>query len=176
MARALTKKEDDELVTQSEFGRRLRMTRQRVSRFVKEGAIPTNADGKIVFMEGVVALIDHLSEVASGRGGGSAQAELSKERALLARAQRENLELRNRTLKDEWVLTADVQRMVDRMVISFRNRMLSIHSWISTSCPHFTRADLTAIDDAIREVLTQLADEEEALEGQLIEEKKKCRK
>ncbi|MGJ0507000.1 MAG: hypothetical protein ACR652_07635 [Methylocystis sp.] len=148
--------------TQAEFGAMCAMSRQRVSRFVREGAIPTNAEGKIPHPAGLQALIEHLSQTAAGRGGGSAQADLAKERAALARAQREAVELKTRSLLGEYVLAKDVERKWGDMCFLIRNRLLAIPSQIPFDIPHLTRAELEIFDRYIRDALTEIADDLDA--------------
>jgi phage terminase Nu1 subunit (DNA packaging protein) len=148
-------------MTQAAFAEHVGISRQRVSRFVREGAIPTNPDGKIPHPAGLHAFVEHLCETAAGRGGGSAQAELAKERAALAGAQREAVELKNKAHRDDYVLLADVEKKWIQSCTYVRNRLLAIPSHLPTDLPHLNRAELSVIDRYIRDALTEIADESE---------------
>jgi phage terminase Nu1 subunit (DNA packaging protein) len=158
---ATRSKPADGALTQSAFAEHVGISRQRVSRFVREGAIPTNADGKIPHPAGLHAFIEHLTETAAGRGGGGAQAELAKERAALARVQREALELKTRAHRDDYVLLADVEKKWNQSCTYVRNRLLAIPSHLPTDLPHLTRHELSVIDRYIRDALTEISDEAE---------------
>ena len=153
--------ENNEEITQSEFAARLDMSRQRINRHVRDGVIPTTAGGKIPWLVGLRALVEHLSETAAGRGGGAHKQSFRKSARSCEGAAGKSWIAKSRA-QDEWVLVADVRRMCDEMCVSFRNRMLAIPSWISTDLPHLTRADLGVFERYIRDALTELADDAEA--------------
>jgi phage terminase Nu1 subunit (DNA packaging protein) len=144
--------------TGSEFCEMTGLSRQRLSRFVKVGALPRNADGTFPHPAALHSLIEHLSETAAGRGGGSAQADLAKERAALARAQREAVELKNSAARGDLVSAELVGRRWGDMCSLIRSRILGIPSNLPSLIPHLTRAELAIIDDELRGALTELAD------------------
>lgn len=153
----------DEEITQSEFGRRLEMTRQRVRRFVHNGEIPTTADGKILWLEGLRSLISHLSETAAGRGGSRGVATLTAERARLAAAQADLNEHKLGVQRAEYLLKANVRDRWDTAAGLIQAHVLASVTTIAQALSHLTRHDLDAIDTAHRDALNQAADAIDAL-------------
>ena len=77
--------------TQRALAAHLGVSDRRIRELVREGVIPRGAD----IDSGRMTYLEHLREQAAGRGGepGPGTPNLVDERALLARAQRERIEL-----------------------------------------------------------------------------------
>jgi terminase small subunit / prophage DNA-packing protein len=159
MARALTKKTDDEAsVTAARLEFYTGMSRQRLHRYIKQGVIERNADGTFPHPAALHSLIEHLSETAAGRGGAGGVATLTAERARLAREQADAAAFKNARERNEFIPAADVERAWSAECSSIRNRLLAIPSALPMRLPHLTRVDLDIVDDEIRTALTELAD------------------
>ncbi len=151
-------------LSQAAFARHLGVAAPTVSRYLKIGIIALNEHGKLPMPGSLHALIAHLSEVAAGRGGSEGVADLSLERARLAKAQCEGQQLKNQIAKGEYLSRTKLQHDLDLIMVSFRNRLLAIPSELPCELPHLTRYDLDALDRHIRDALTQLADQADAME------------
>ncbi len=104
-------------------------------------------------------LIEHLRDVASGRGGADGVQSLTAERARLAREQADAHALKNKITRGELVETAAVESRWSDICSQIRSRLLSIPSQLPAELPSITRAELDLIDRLIRQALHGLADE-----------------
>lgn len=92
-------------VTQAEVARWLRVSSRTVRELRERKVIP---DPAATDLEAVVgAYIEHLREMAAGRGGDGRVGELAAQRARLARAQSEAQELKNAVTRSELVPAGD---------------------------------------------------------------------
>ena len=103
--------------------------------------------------------IAHLRGVASGRGGDEQVADLSKERALLAREQRRSYQIKNEASEKALIPASEVRSAWDAAMAAIRARLLAIPTRVTQRLPHLTRHDTQMIDRAIRDALTQAADD-----------------
>lgn len=149
---------DENPMTQAQFARHIGMSPKTIHGYVKRGVLALDDAGKLPMPDSRHTLFRHLSETAAGRGGSDGQADLSLERALLARSQREGQELKNAAAKGEYVSADAVARRWGDMCSSFRSRLLALSSQIPVLIPHLTRAELEILDREIRSALTELAD------------------
>lgn len=133
-------------------------SRQRLHRFFREGVVERGANGLVPHPEGLQALVNHLSELAAGRGGSAGQFDLTAQCARLAHAQAAAVEFKNAIAAGEFVPAADVEQRWGDVLSAIRSRMLAIPSNLPQALPHLTRADLDVIDREIRDGLTELAD------------------
>lgn len=148
----------DKCITASEVQRNTGLTPQRLSSLVARGIIPKTARGRYPWPEANKAYIDHLERVAAGRGGADGNADLSKERALLAREQRRGHELKNSVTAGELIPAIDVEIKWSGILSAIRSQMLGLPSVIAAALPLLTRADIDVIDREIRDALNQAAD------------------
>lgn len=82
----------EDIVPTSVLARLLDLSEARIRELTRAGKLPTAGRGRYAVGEAVSAYCRGLREAAAGRGGPDAAADLSLERALLARAQRARLE------------------------------------------------------------------------------------
>ena len=82
--------------TQAQFGELVGISQPAVSGLVSRRVLVDGASGG----EWLMAYCEHLREIAAGRGGGVA-IELTTERALLAREQRERIAMQNAVTRGE---------------------------------------------------------------------------
>ena len=148
----------EEALTAPAFAELLGWSRQRLHRFLKEGVVERDAAGLIPHPDGLRSLVNHLAELAAGRGGSAGQFDLTAQRARLAHAQAEGVELKNKVAAGEYVSAADVEQRWSEALSAIRSRMLAIPSTLPQSIPRLTRAELDVIDREIRDGLTELAD------------------
>ncbi|MDR2187097.1 MAG: hypothetical protein LBE62_03470 [Azonexus sp.] len=109
----------DKRLTQQAFGNLVGVSQSRVSVLIKRGTLPSGATGA----EWLLAYCEHLREVAARQASEDGGLDLVQERALLARAQREGIEIKNAVLRQTYapiellakVLAAGSAVVVERM-------------------------------------------------------------
>ena len=107
----------------------------------------------------IQAYCAHLRAGASGRHG-DAGLELSRERALLAQAQRRRIEREETVAKGEYVVKAEAIKSFQRAAMMFRDGMLSVPGRIASTLVMMTdERDIDrALTAALRAELERLAD------------------
>lgn len=107
----------------------------------------------------VRAYCAHLRGTASGRGGEEEVANLTAERARLAREQADAQALKNAVLRRELVPVAEVAREWGDVLRSIRARILAVPSRVRSALPHLTAADVAVLDRETRAALEDLAED-----------------
>lgn len=105
----------------------------------------------------VRAYCAHLRGTASGRGGEEEVANLTAERARLAREQADAQALKNAVLRRELVPVAEVAREWGDVLRGIRARILAVPSRVRSALPHLTAADAAVLDREARAALAELA-------------------
>jgi phage terminase Nu1 subunit (DNA packaging protein) len=100
---------------------------------------------------------EHLRGIASGRGGEAETLTLTGERARLARAQAENIEMKNAQARGELVRAEDVERAWADTLRRVRSRILAVPSRVRQAVELQPDAAL-AMDRELREALTELGE------------------
>ena len=149
---------DSATISTKELAELTGYTDRRVRQLAQAGVITRIRTGVFRHPESNQAIIAHLGEVAAGRGGEDEQADLAKERALLARAQREGHTLKNQTMRHDLVSAADVEREWSSILSGIRGRMLALPTDVAQLLPHLTRHDIDTIDRGIRDALEELSE------------------
>lgn len=97
----------------------------------------------------------HLRGIAAGRGGEEHTANLTAERARLAKEQADAQALKNAALRGELVPAADVEREWGDVLRQVRARILAVPSRLRQSLT-LSPADVDLIDRELRAALTEL--------------------
>lgn len=105
----------------------------------------------------VNAYVTHLRGTASGRGGEEHVANLTAERARLAREQADSQAMKNAAMRGELVKAEEVTREWAELLRKVRMRVLAVPSRIRGALPHLTPGDLATLDREIRTALEELA-------------------
>lgn len=135
---------------------------------VEERTLRTLADeGKVVKVgrgrydrdASIRLYVGHLRGVASGRGGDDQVANLTAERARLAKEQADNWAKRNALQDRDLVSGAEVGARWHAILASLRSRMMAVPSRCRHRLPHLTVTDVAALDRELRDALTEAADE-----------------
>jgi phage terminase Nu1 subunit (DNA packaging protein) len=93
-----------------------------------------------------------------GADGNSATAQLTAERARLAREQAEAVSLKNAVTRGELVRLATVQRSAEIIFAAFRERCLSIPGKVAAICEMRSRGEVEQIvRDEVYEALDELS-------------------
>ncbi len=108
-------------------------------------------------VETVGRYVEHLRGTAAGRGGEEQVLTLTGERARLARAQADAVELKNATARGELVKAEDVARAWADILRTVRSRVLAVPSRVRQSLV-LDAATADAIDRELRAALTELGE------------------
>jgi terminase small subunit / prophage DNA-packing protein len=98
----------------------------------------------------------HLRDLAMGRGGESAIASATAERARLAKEQADNMAMKNAALRGEMLPEADVTARWAGILRRVQAGVLAAPGRCAAALPHLDRQDIAAIDAELRIVLTEL--------------------
>lgn len=109
----------------------------------------------------VRSYVIHLRGVASGRGDAEHAANLSAERARLAKEQADAQALKNGVARGEFVKAEAVTREWGEVLRKVRSRVLAVPSRLRSALPHLTTRDVAEIDREMRTALEELAHDED---------------
>lgn len=98
----------------------------------------------------------HLRSLAAGWGSADQAAQLTAERARLAKEQADAQALKNGKLRGELVEAAEVARTWSDLLRSVRARILAVPSRLRADLPDLDAATTQAMDRALRDALTEL--------------------
>ena len=130
-------------------------SRQRIGQLVKSGVVSKIGRGVYPHPDAIRAIISNLGDVAAGRGGEEEQADLAKERALLAREQRVGYSLKNAAMRHDLVEASAVEREWASILSEIRGRMLALPTEFAQLLPHLTRHDIETVDRSVRDALDE---------------------
>lgn len=125
--------------------------------------VPRTPRGRYPFAEAVAAYAAHLREVAAGRAAevrdpdGGEVLDLATERARLAKAQREHVELRMARERGELVDAQTVRLGYASQVTAARNRLLGVPSEAKQRIPHLTVEEIETFEGLIAGALELVA-------------------
>ncbi len=151
-------------VTATGLAAHLSCTRETVSDYVAAGVIEKLRDGRFDQDACRAKVLRHLRARAAGRSG-SGGADLSHERALLAKEQRESAVIKNSLARGELVLVRDVRRIVENEYGTIREGVLAMPGGHSDALADAAR-NAVSLADATSTVEAMLRDAiHEALDG-----------
>lgn len=151
---------DQQSVTTTELADLLGVSKRSITEFADRGIIKRAARNRFHLRGSIQLYCEHLRSVAAGRGG-DGSAELTFERARLAREQADGTALKNAVARRELVPVVDVEREWSSICRKIRNAVLAVPSRARQSLPHLTAYDVDLFDREIREALTGLADDDD---------------
>jgi phage terminase Nu1 subunit (DNA packaging protein) len=136
-----------------ELGWLLGCTDRAVRMLVDKGIVVRASRGRYT-LGSVRRVVEHYREVAAGRGGEGAALDLATERARLAKAQTEQVELRNAASRGELAPIADYREAWTGILRGVRQFVLSLPGRIAFELPTLTAADRGAIERLVADGLT----------------------
>jgi phage terminase Nu1 subunit (DNA packaging protein) len=145
----------DKTATVIELARLWGVTRQAVAGLARQGVIARHGRN-FLREDSTQRYCAHLRKLATGRGGESAIASATSERARLTKAQADAVELKNATLRGDMLPAADVEAEWSSILRSVRASMLAVPSRCASRLPHLTKHDTAEIDREVRAALTEL--------------------
>lgn len=146
-------------VGRSELAEWLACDPRSISNYLADGHVKRAGRAQYLLKESVRGVVTHLRAGAAGLGSRDAGLDLATERARLAKEQADGHAIKNAAARQELVPAADVERAWGGVCANVRSRMLAVTSFLPSDLPHLTRHDLDVIDRAIRDALTELAEE-----------------
>ncbi len=128
---------DDAQVPGEWLAGKMRMDYATLSRLAQRGVVPRPARGRYPFYACIGDYIEHLREWKAGRAASDAgddSPDLVRERALLARAQREGQDMKNAVLRGELLPVDDVEAVVGAVLDATRAKMQALPSKLAPRC------------------------------------------
>lgn len=126
---------------------------QTVSELAAQGRLVRLQRGRYDRDGSIRRYCEHLREVAAGRGGESAVASLTAERARLARGQADGVAMKNAALRGEMVPACEVTARWREVFTGVRSRILAVPSRVRAALPHLSVTEAAAIEREIRSAL-----------------------
>lgn len=148
----------DSTISTAALARLLGCTDRTVQQLCARGIIPRAARGQYPLPEAVQRYVEHLRDVAAGRGGEEGVHDLTQERARLAKEQADGAALKNAALRGELVEAEAVRREWSDILRGVRSAMLAVPSRVRASLPHLTAHDVEVLDAELRRALEGAAD------------------
>lgn len=131
-----------------------------VSALTKKGVIVRLGHGSYALRASTRAYVAHLREQAAGRAASdddNGPPDLARERALLARAQREGQVMKNAVLRGELLPVDDVEAVVGAVLDATRAKVLALPTKIAPRCVGLKH--LTEARDVLAASVTEAYDE-----------------
>lgn len=104
----------------------------------------------------VTAYVQHLRSIAAGWGTADQAAQLTTERARLAKEQADAQALKNGKLRGELIEAAQVERTWSDVLRQVRARILAVPSRVRSDLPQLDPATVAAFDRSLRDALQEL--------------------
>jgi len=149
-----------DVVSTDELGALLGVTARTVTELGRRGIIRRAGRGRWPLAESIRLYCEHLRETAAGRAGADADGrplDLAAERAKLARAQRERVELDNAVRRGELVEVEGIRGRYAGMVTAAKSKLLGVPSKAKGRLPHLVIEDIETLEELIHEALAELA-------------------
>lgn len=102
------------------------------------------------------AYVEHLRGLAAGWGTGDQAANLTAERARLAKEQADAQALKNGKLRGDLVDAGDVERAWADILRDLRARIMAVPARLRSDLPDLDPATVEAMDRALRATLTEI--------------------
>ena len=144
------------VATQSEAAAHIDLGDRRFRELIEDGTLTRQPPGEYDLNEVRVSYIRHLRKIAAGRGT-KTDADLSTERALLAREQRESAVLRNAQARGQLVPIDEVGLQLEAEYGVVRQRLLAIPGKLADALEGLSREEReAALMAEITEALNEL--------------------
>jgi len=138
--------------TQDEFGALVGITQQAVSALAQRGILPDGA----TLDEWLLSYCEHLRMIAAGRGGDGGL-ELAAERAALARAQRDKVEMQNAVTRRELAPVRLLSELLAATASRAARILETIPGAIKRRLPEATNDDIAAIAEIVAKARNNIA-------------------
>lgn len=150
----ITKGINSVTTTQTEMGRALKITRQRVSQLVQEGILPVDEKGSILLVEGIKQYCRMKTD-----GAESGEVDFDKERALHEKAKREIAELKLDKMRKNAYSAPVVEYVMTAMAANLRTQLLGMPSKLAPFLEGKSKEEIySLITKEIEEKLSELSE------------------
>lgn len=147
----ITKSVNSVTATQTEMGRALGITRQRVSQLIQEGILPTDATNSPYLVKGI-------KQYCNMKGENGGDIDFDKERALHEKAKREIAELQLMKMKKQAYSARTVEYVMTEMLSNLRTQLLGLPSKLAPLLEGKTKEEIyTSMTKEIEEKLSELS-------------------
>jgi phage terminase Nu1 subunit (DNA packaging protein) len=147
------KLDDNATCTGTELAWLLGLTDRAIRLYRSKGLAVRAKRGRYLLGPSVRRIHHHVAESAAGRAGN----ELATERAKLATAQREQVELKNAVARGEMILVSEGRELWSGIMRAVRAFALSLPGRIAFEVSILSAADRSTIERICRDGLTDLA-------------------
>ncbi|PRA58045.1 DNA packaging protein [Brucella pituitosa] len=160
-------KQEPRSISKGGFAKLVNVSPGRVSQMITAG-MPVESDGKIDVARGKLWIVENINptRAASQAQGATLFGEekqsvsLTAERARLAKAQADAVELKNAAMRRELVPAVEVERMWAGEWMQMRSSVLAVPSRLRQLLPDLTAADIEIIDGELRRMLTEFGNDQ----------------
>lgn len=150
-------------VTQSEMGRAIGVTRQRIGQLVQDGTFKTDENGNLLLVENLRRFYSESDD--------DGEADFNKEKALHEKAKREIAELQLRKMKKQAYSARVVEYVMTEMLSNLRTQLLGLPSKLAPMMEGKAKDDIyTTMTTEIEEKLSELSEYSPDLFNEEIEE------
>lgn len=134
------------------------LSTRRLRELAEKGVLPRTAKGMFPHPAALRAYCHSLREQAAGRSGDERGGqELVRERAALAREQREAQALKNAITRGETIDAGEAERRWSDEMAKLRSRLLGVPSDVAQAAPHMTKHDIATVDRALRDAMDEIS-------------------
>lgn len=149
----------DAMISAQDLANLIGLSTRRIRELAEKGVIPRGDSGRYPHPGAIQAYCTGLREQAAGRSGDeNGGQELVRERALLAREQREAQAIKNATSRRELISAAEAERRWADEMARLRSRLLAVPTDASQSLPHLTKHDVVVFDRCLRDAMDGAAE------------------
>lgn len=145
----------DDTVAQAALADLFGVTTRTVRDLGKRGIL-VRAGKNYALAESVSRYCAHLRELATGRGGEDTIINATAERARLAKAQADSMEIKNAKLRGELVRADEVENEWSGLLRTLRASMMAVPSRVAQRVPTLTPHDISEIDAEVRAAMTEI--------------------
>ncbi len=160
-------RQEPRTISKSGFAKLINVSPGRISQMITAG-MPVERDGKIDVARSKLWISENINptRAASQAQGATLFGEekqavsLTAERARLAKAQADAVELKNAAMRRELVPAIEVERLWSGEWMQLRSRVLAVPSRLRQLLPNLTIDDIETIDGELRQMLTEFGNDQ----------------
>lgn len=161
---------DPILMATAEFGALLGITKQRVDQLAAEGTFVKAGRGRYDIRVNIPRYLERLRIAASGRQGEGDDGQKIDpifEKAMKDRVDRQLKELKLQQARGEVVQMSEVLLAWGRIMTAAKGKMMSLATRLPTMIHGLDKKDIEIIQNEVRSVLNDLAEDGEAVPDQI---------
>ncbi len=153
-------KNEDVNISSTSLANLLGVTGKTVRELARRGVVVRAGRDNYARDQSVQQYCAHLRELIASRGGETAIANATTERARLLKAQADAAEIKNEIARKEVMSAAEVTNGWSSILRHVRSGILATPGRVACRLPHLTRHDIAELDTELRAVLTEMGNTE----------------